>query len=87
LVETLRPLRAPETSDSLEDKLRRIPIVNLIVPYKMPSPPTTRTKYFRWRGESSRPWSSIEQVGANGIGGADNRIHHRPVGTLISVDW
>jgi hypothetical protein len=86
VVELLRPPRTSPSDDFVDAKLRRIPILSLIVPYKMASPPEGKSKYFRWKGESSQPWHAITQVAPAGASG-DNRIHTQPSGSLISVSF
>ena len=54
LFEAFRPSRATTTDDFIDGKLRRIPIVNLLVPYKMATAPENKSKYFRWQGRSAR---------------------------------
>ena len=51
--------RRPATADeTVEARLRRIPVLNLIIPFRMPRPPTGPAKYFRW-GEREESWTSL----------------------------
>jgi hypothetical protein len=86
LVDMLRPPKTSASEESVDGKLRRIPILGLIVPQRMPQPPANKSKYFRWKGESPVPWHSVTQVSVAGCSG-DNRIHVQPAGTLISVGF
>lgn len=66
---------------SLGQKFLALPIVNLIVPQRMPSPPTTGGRYFAWR-DSNRSWS---ELAAGSVGGhSSNPDYNEPRGSLIS---
>ena len=67
---------------SLGQKFLALPIVNLIVPQRMSSPPTTGGRYFAWR-DSNRSWS---ELAAGSVGGnSSNPAYNEPSGTLISL--
>jgi hypothetical protein len=85
LVEMFRAPRVAGADDSLEMKLRRIPILNLVIPYRMAMPPEGRSRYFAW-GESARPWRAIAEGGAPGAGGFATAVSHRSEGSLLSID-
>jgi len=79
LVDGLRRLRStPDLSRG--QRFLRLPIVRLLVPRPMPSPPGGG-RYFLW-GESSRPWSAI--AGGGAAGDQSNPVTHE-ARSLISI--
>jgi hypothetical protein len=83
IIEGFRPLHKSENL-SIGQKILRLPVIRLLVPRPMESPPETG-KYFAWRGESNRPWTAIAEGGSAGGGPTDNFMNHRPQTSLISL--
>jgi hypothetical protein len=82
LVDTLRASRSGPQDLSLDQKLMSLPVINLLVPQRMPSPPTGRVRYLAWRGESDLPWVAVVQ----GEASVSKRPElHEPQGALISL--
>jgi hypothetical protein len=85
LIEAFHP--TPSASDDFIDgKLRRIPILNLIVPYKMARPPEGRFKHFRW-GASEQSWTTIACGTSPGQAWGNGAVSHRSEGSLFSIRW
>jgi len=81
IVEGLRRQRS--TGDrSAGQRLLGLPIVRLLVPQPMPSPPGGG-KYFRW-SDSDRPWVAIVEGAAPGSS-SNNPVTHEARTTLVSI--
>ena len=57
IIEGFRPRRHP-TDRNLGQKILDLPVVCLLVPQRMPTPPGGGGRYFAW-GKSNRPWTSV----------------------------
>lgn len=82
LIEGFRRQPASE-SRSLGHKLLSLPVVRLLVPQRLPSPPSGG-RYFAWH-DSRRAWTSIATGSPPGSG--FDSLHNEPRSSLITVEW
>ena len=75
--------RHPTGDRHIRQRILDLPIIQLLVPKPMPSPPGGG-RYFLW-GESSRPWASISS-GPRRAGSHDNPLYLEGGCNLISVN-
>lgn len=81
LIEGVRGKR--QSSDaSLGQKFLALPVVNLLVPQRMPSPPDSGGSYFAWRN-SNRSWTEIASGAV--AGSSSNPAYNEPKTSLISL--
>jgi hypothetical protein len=85
MVDTFRRPRSSRSDLSLGQKILSLPVINLFVPMKMPSPPAAGGKYFAWgkRDSSSSPFVSSAAAAS---GGFNREVNHEPTG-LIQIGW
>jgi hypothetical protein len=81
VVEGIRRQR-PTAERSAGQRLRELPVVRLVVPQPMETPPGGG-KYFRW-GESDRPWTAIAAGAAPGRSSSDPLTHEART-SLVSI--
>ena len=84
LIDTFRQGRN-SADRSLGQKILSFPVVNLVVPQRMPSPPDNGVGYLAWRGETRRPW--IAAGGGSPAGSGFSPVNNPPQGGLISLSW
>lgn len=85
LAETFRRPRSGWSDLSVGQKILSLPIINLFVPMKMPSPPDTGGKYFAWRKRDSGDSPFVSSAAA-ASGGFNREVNHEPTG-LIQIGW
>jgi hypothetical protein len=84
LVEGFRP-RRHSADRNLGQKILDLPVICLLVPQRMASPPGGGGRYFAW-GESNRPWASV----ASGAAFEDRftgYVGEKSQNNLISLRW